>query len=168
MDPELIMQIKSAVSGSAMSAEEFSAWLDGDSQIAELQNYRNIGWDVDATIYEHPHASFFWRYIADNPFDQRHHIITFRTGRMVPNIWRDLARAGSQLLPLHFHSINSVPEEMWLSFQTHRQGLHPYPFWKGKTCRELGIDVLIDDATMDVWAGCSEYQIEYFHPDMLG
>lgn len=167
MGAELANQIKATEAGTNLTVEQFQSWLNGNSQISELQRYRSIGWDVDATIYEHPHASLFWRYITDNPFSQRHHIVTFRTGGMVRDIWRDLARAGSPLLPLHFHSINAVPEEMWLSFQMHRQGLHPYPFWKGKTCRELGIEVLIDDATMDVWAGCSEHGIDYFHPDML-
>lgn len=60
-----------------------------------------------------------------------------------------------------------LPEEHYNNFVMGQGGGDECLFWKSRQCRDLGIEVLIDDATMEIWAGCSKYDIAYIHPDML-
>lgn len=133
----------------------------------DITKYRRIGWDFDECLHGHPASEQFWNYILENPHQQEHYIITFRTGRLFDRLWFDLAKAKSPLLPLHFRGTFGVPEEHYNDFVMGFVGGDEYLFWKGRQCRDLGIEVLIDDATMEVWAGCSKYNIEYLHPDMI-
>lgn len=134
----------------------------------DITKYRKIGWDFDQVLWEHESSHLFWHYILANPHDQEHFIITFRTGRLFERLWYDLATAKCPLLPLHFRGTFGVPEKHYNDFVLGLVGGDEYLFWKGKQCRDLGIEVLVDDATMEVWAGCSKYEIDYIHPDMLG
>lgn len=133
----------------------------------DITKYRRIGWDFDECLHAHPASEQFWDYILANPHGQEHYIITFRTGRLFDRLWFDLAKAKSPLLPLHFHGTFGVPEQHYNNFVMGLLGGDEYLYWKGRQCRALGIEVLIDDATLQVWAGCSECQIDYIHPDMV-
>lgn len=133
----------------------------------DITKYRSLAWDFDLTLWGNENSAKFWDYIAENPHNQTHHIITFRTGRLFDRLWHDLALAECKLLPFHFRGVQGVPEEIYEALINGRVGGDQYFFWKGKVCRELGIECLIDDATMEVWAGCSEYDIDYLHPDLI-
>ncbi|WP_346034050.1 hypothetical protein [Erythrobacter westpacificensis] len=134
----------------------------------DITKYRKCGWDFDGVLWRHENSHHFWDYILENPHQQEHFIITFRTGRLFDRLWFDLARTDCPLLPFHFRGTFGVPEEHYNNFVLGLVGGDEYMFWKGWQCRELGIEVLVDDATMEVWAGCSKYEIDYIHPDVLG
>ena len=133
----------------------------------DITQYRSLGWDFDLTLWQNENSVLFWDYIERNPHNQTHHIVTFRTGRLFDRIWHDLGKAKCSLLPFHFRGVHGVPEEIYAAMIDGEIGGDEYFFWKGKLCHELGIECLIDDATMAVWGGCSKYEIDYFHPDMV-
>lgn len=155
--------------GPAMSVDDFKVWLDTlkPNPFNDLARFGSIGWDFDGVLYDHPLAVEFQDYIIRNERKQKHYIVTFRSGGLYRSLWSDLKRSGSQLRPDHFRAVLGVPHLLWQSYQRPHQGIHPYIMWKGKMCHRYGIDVLIDDATIEVFSGCGEYQIEYLHPDML-
>lgn len=133
----------------------------------DITRYRKCGWDFDQVLWEHEHSRLFWNYILTNPHQQEHFIITFRTGRLFDRIWYDLGRANCPLLAFHFRGVFGVPEQVYNDFVLGLVGGDRYLFWKGEQCAELGIELLIDDATMEVFAGCSRYGIDYLHPDQI-
>lgn len=133
----------------------------------DITQYRSIGWDFDFVIYQNPRSAQFWNYIERNERDQRHYIITFRTGRLFDRLWYDLGKAECPLLPLHFRGTFGVPVEHYNNLVLGLVGGDEYCYWKAWQCRELEIEVLVDDATMEVWAGCSRYGIDYLHPDQI-
>jgi len=135
-------------------------------ELDDITQYPTLGWDFDMTLHGHERSRQFWDYIHENPHYQQHHIVTFRTGRLLDRIWYDLGRAGCRLLPMQFRGVHGVPEEVYEAFVLGLSGGDRYLYWKGEVCRELGIECLIDDATMEVWAGCSKHEIAYVHPDL--
>lgn len=139
---------------------------DSTDSIGELLvGARKIGWDFDETLIRHPASTAFWDYIASNPHQQEHFIITFRTSYLLDSIWFDLAREGSGLQSHHFEGVHGVPEPLYYGFVAGTELRSGYMNWKGKKCRNLGIQILIDDATDHVITGCSRYGINHFHPD---
>lgn len=135
-------------------------------ELDDITQYRSLAWDFDQTLYGHENSQRFWDYIHENPHCQTHHIVTFRTGRLLDRIWHDLGRAGCRLLPMQFRGVHGVPDEVYEAFVLGLSGGDRYLFWKGEVCHKRGIECLIDDATMEVWAGCSKYEIAYVHPDL--
>ncbi len=138
----------------------------------QLRNYSVIGWDVDDTILDHARQNDFWRFIIDNPYDQEHHIVTFRSGGMERSIFHELMIAGSRLRRDHFAGVHSIPHSVWVANETKIIILgdgnsDPYCEWKGLTCAENGINVLIDDAHHIVADGCAKHNVDHFHPDDL-
>lgn len=133
----------------------------------DITRYASLGWDFDLTLWGHAKSMRFWNRILENPHRQTHHIITFRTGGLLDRLWTDLADAHCPLLPLHFRGIHGVPEEIYRAFVYGHGGGDRYRYWKGRVCRELGIECLIDDATLDVQPGCERYQIAHCHPDTI-
>ena len=137
----------------------------------QLKGFRKIGWDFDGTIHEHPLAEQFHRFIIENPYDQEHHIITFRSGGYELYIPRELEKYVTGLLvDQHFLSLETVPHDYWVNNKMSPIILldDPYLKWKGLRCKELGIEVLIDDDTHAVKMGCGEHGIVHIHPDDLG
>lgn len=133
----------------------------------DITQYLSLGWDFDQTLCGHPNSRQFWNYIIENPYCQTHHIVSFRTGRLFDRLWKDLAKEDCPLLPWHFRGVHGIPEEIYAAMIRGLAGGDRYFFWKGKLCSEVGIECLIDDATMEVWAGCSKFEIAYLHPDLL-
>jgi hypothetical protein len=133
----------------------------------DITQYRSLGWDCDLTLLGSENSAQFWEYILANPHSQTHHIVTFRTGRLFDRIWFDLAKAGCGLLPFHFRGVHGVPEEVYAAFVGGLRDGDRYLYWKGEVCHELGIECLIDDASLDVWPGCARYDIAYAHPDLI-
>ena len=134
-------------------------------ELDDITQYRSLAWDFDQTLYGHERSCQFWDYIHENPYDQQHYIVTFRTAQLFDRLWRDLSEAGCRLLPMQFRGVHGVPEHVYEAFVLGLKGADEYLIWKGKRCRELGIECLIDDASLEVWAGCSRYDIAYVHPD---
>ena len=165
----LFQRIVNEPSSEPMTVDDFKGWLDTlkPNPFTDLAKFDSIGWDFDGTLYDHPLAEEFWDYIIRNERGQKHYIVTFRSAGMFRNLWPDLERVGSRLKSEHFRAVLGVSHSMWQSFQRPHEGVHPYMLWKGKMCHRYGIDVLIDDATIEVFAGCSEYDIDWLHPDML-
>lgn len=136
--------------------------------LESLRRFRRIGWDFDETLLGHHHSTPFWTYIEDNPHGQEHFIITFRTGRLLDSVWHELVRARSNLMGLHFRGVCGVPEDLYENFAAGRQAGAAFLQWKGKQCRDLDIDVLVDDATSLVITGCRKFGVTHLHPDELG
>ena len=137
-----------------------------------LEDYARVCWDFDDTLIGHHNSHLFWQYIIDNPYDQEHHIITFRSGGMQKLILRDLDAYGSGLSRSHFKAFWSIPHKLWVEFHeiedpSKYDGDHPYLHWKGEICRALEASVLIDDDTRNVIKGCEAHGITLFHPDEL-
>lgn len=132
-----------------------------------ITQYRSIGWDFDFVIYQNPRSAQFWDYIERNEHDQRHYIITFRTGRLFDRLWYDLDRAGSKLLPFHFRGVEGIPDHIFTAFENGKRSGMELLYWKGKMCKNLGCELLIDDAEIHVWPGCARHNIEWLHPDMV-
>lgn len=135
-----------------------------------LREFKAIGWDFDETIVDSANEEAIWEFIDTNPFGQEHNIITFRSGGMESYMFHDLDIRGSWLKPHHFKNIFTVPHALWETYKLGPKIItldmdDPYVMWKGMTCAENGIPVLIDDATHNVARGCLKYGIELFHPD---
>lgn len=136
-----------------------------------LEKYDHIGWDLDGTLFDHPNTEMFADYIRTNPHDQNFHIVTFRSHGLRDNIDRDLRRIG--LNRSHFASVNSVTDEMYERYYLSRlagndpDAIRDWMHYKGKTCKDRGAGILIDDMTNDVLPGCREHGIDHVHPDDL-
>lgn len=135
--------------------------------MSNITRYRALGWDFDQTLWGHASSKRFWDYIQENPHRQTHYIITFRTGSLFDRLWIDLADAECPLFPPHFCGVYGVPEEIYRAFVYGHSDGDRYLYWKGEVCRELGIECLIDDATLDVCLGCERHRIAHFHPDTI-
>jgi hypothetical protein len=135
----------------------------------QLRGFRSVGWDVDDTIYQHGRSKLFWQFIHENPFGQEHHIVTFRSGGLEKRIFTDLTRLGSTLNESHFRGIHYIDHALWVNKTLILQvdPNDPYMLWKGKTCADMGIEVLIDDDTFCVKNGCLRHGVTLIHPDDL-
>ena len=142
----------------------------------KLEKYLNIGWDFDDTLIDHPNSVKMWDFIDHNPYGQKHHLITFRSGGLENRIFGDLAVRGSILIESHFENVFNIDHQVWIDFQTIEPKLilslddlkdDPYLNWKGEICYAHGIEVLIDDMTFNVLPGCQRHGIDYIHPNDL-
>ncbi len=124
-----------------------------------LANFKRIGWDVDDTLIGSRHADEIADYIRNNPLHQQHYIITFRSHGLQDRVFYDLKANG--LDEIHFVSMSNCPDAIYEG-----QG-EAYREWKGAICAELGIEVLVDDDTENVVAGCNKHGIAHIHPDHL-
>lgn len=142
-----------------------------------LKDYKRIGWDFDDTLIDHPLSSAFWDFIMQNPYQQEHFIVTFRSGGLETRIFDDLAARESDLEEVHFLAIHSCPHELWQDHHLQKPTKliasldeikdDPYVVWKGMICSQNDIPVLIDDMTHNVIHGCRKYGVIHFHPDDL-
>ena len=124
-----------------------------------LTNFSRIGWDVDDTLIGSRHAEEVADYIRTNPHGQQHYIITFRSHGMQHRVFLDLAAYG--LDASHFVSLTNCPDSLYEA-----KG-ELYRDWKGSICATLGIEVLVDDDTENVSAGCDKHGVAHVHPDDL-
>jgi hypothetical protein len=69
-------------------------------ELDNITQYRSLGWDFDMTLHGHPQSQKFWDYIYENPHCQTHHIVTFRTGRLLDRIWRDPQQSSRHVVGL--------------------------------------------------------------------
>jgi hypothetical protein len=136
-----------------------------------LKDFKVIAWDFDKTLIDHEYSPRFWQYIRDNPYNQTHHVVTLRTHSMVTYIKHDMNFHDHGLLDL-FDGIHYPEDEAYESYVDARGNVgsdHPYLTFKGKTCRNIGADILIDDmeAIGISEAGCDAFGVPYIHPDRL-
>ena len=148
--------------------------------IDRLMRFDAIAWDFDGTLIEHPRSSLFHRFIIETP-DKRHAILTFRTHGMQNSMFREMRRMYPQSPgPECFFARRNIADRAWEEFNkvdqlrlfNHQKGpLTPwevyYREWKGLTCRELALPVLVDDRPDQVLLGCEKFGIAFVHPDEL-
>ena len=117
-----------------------------------LKGFKVVGWDFDDTLVNHPRSEMFWKYIAENPLNQVHYIVTMRTHDYKERIFSDLVDHGSQLDREHFALVITPPDELWVSHEIAKSlgkaENHPYLRFKAEACKKHGIEVLIDDMEM--------------------
>ena len=143
-----------------------------------LQEYKSIGWDFDETLVYHDFSEAMWDYILRNPYDQTHHIVTFRSGGMEKRIFDELKLQGSKLKRRHFGKVLNIDHLLWSDYTKKAADKTiillddpraiKYLHWKGEVCNEHGIEVLIDDMTDSVISGCEKHGVVHIHPDDLG
>lgn len=143
-----------------------------------LDQYKHLAFDFDDTLVGHRHSEAMWDFIKTNPYGQKFSIVTMRSHGMEKWMFHILGQHGSGLTESHFEHVLNVPDEIFATGSNHPSfngGLilnvadHPYSFWKGKVCSEIGADVLIDDMENGSvsMAGCRRYNIPHIHPDDL-
>ena len=144
----------------------------------KLRGYRNIAWDFDDTLIGHHYSHDMWEFILTNPYEQSHHLVTFRSGGYQDYIDSDLDIQGSSLRLSNFATVDCAPHEMWMHHNKRRaagleggpdsdEDTDPYLYWKGWVCSQRGFPVLIDDATDNVLPGCLKYGVHLIHPDEI-
>lgn len=143
-----------------------------------LKDYKSIGWDFDETLAYHDLSEVMWDYIIGNPHDQTHHIITFRSGGMENRMFEELERQGSNLRRHHFEQVLNIDHKLWVDYTKTAADKKiillddpeatKYLHWKGEVCSVYGIEVLVDDMTDSVIAGCQKHGVVHIHPDQLG
>jgi hypothetical protein len=117
-----------------------------------LSDHRDVAWDLDGTLYDHPNSEMFAEFIRTNPFNQTFHIITFRC---------------------HFKTITNVADFIYAEYHHGvRLGNNPkaverYMTWKGMIAEKVGATILLDDMTSLVELGCERHGIALLHPDDL-
>jgi hypothetical protein len=142
----------------------------------ELEKFEQLGWDFDGTLIDSEASPLLWKFILDHP-KIKHVIVTFRTDHMLTTLWRELAAEGGPQKEA-FSGLLSVPYRIWEDHAhieyNRRRGLITGPVmpeedlyweWKGLTCSEHGLPVLIDDNFPHTKPGCDRYGIRLIHPD---
>lgn len=136
-----------------------------------LADFKHVGWDFDGTLWDHPNSKIFSDFIRQNPYDQKFHIVTFRSHGYELNIDRDLHSL--RLRRKHFTSVNNVADVIFGEYHhaikngRNQAAVDRYLEWKGRVCHDLGIGILLDDMTDLVIQGCERYDIALIHPDEL-
>lgn len=134
-----------------------------------LQNYKHLAWDFDDTLICHRLSEEMWQFIIDNPFDQQHSIITMRSHGMETAMFQLLEAWGSDLIRANFEHVLNVSDALYESYKRDPYEEHAYTEWKGRMCKEIGADVLIDDMEEVSVSkrGCVLHNIPHIHPDDL-
>jgi hypothetical protein len=146
---------------------------------AILEHHNAIGWDFDETLVRHPYSAAMHAYIKTHP-EKRHVIVTFRTHGLQNRVFEELALYPDAPGPEAFDAVLNIADEAWAKFDAHRSArlrgeIGPelteaetyYLEWKGATCREHGLTVLVDDMVDRVHEGCKKNGIVYVNPDDL-
>ena len=138
----------------------------------ELYKYNNIGIDLDETLINTDKAFFIAKYIINNP-DKNYYIVTFRSHGLEEKnrVFNSLMTYLRVDMRKYFINIISIPYEDYenkhianvqkgvISKEKYDSLLYNYLHFKGKRCKELGIEVLIDDDIKGVILGCTKYNI---------
>lgn len=137
----------------------------------KIKHHRVVAWDVDGVLLGHSRSPDFHKLITENPFDQEHVVVTFRTHGLQPLIFQDLNNHYRETAPQekHFQNVMCCPGDLWQSvFQTQKVNpldLTEYRHWKGHACHGQMADVLIEDDFYHTELGCRYYDIDLIHPD---
>lgn len=140
---------------------------------AMLDGHETIGWDFDETLILHQKSSAMHEYILAHP-EKTHYIVTFRSHGLLRILWPNLREYPSAPPKSAFAGVLSIPPEMWSRYTLIEHSAaddHPdivnYVEWKGKTCVQHGITVLVDDDVKRTLEGCTKHGIMHVHPDNL-
>lgn len=132
---------------------------------ALLDPHQSIAWDADKSLVFGPNSQFFCDYIKAHP-EKQHHVVTFRDPLWAAQVFNDLIPYG--LEKHHITSVNACPQDLEYAFAVRKLFYDPvavdaYINWKGKTAKELGCTVLVDDMQEAVLPGCQKYGIKFLH-----
>lgn len=148
--------------------------------IEQLLRFPSIAWDFDGTLIDHPNSSLMHEFIRDHP-DKQHYIVTFRTHGLQNTMFSELQRKYPDAPKKEaFAGTRNISDVAWERF-SHLYRLRLvnrldgpllpweayYLEWKGMTCDQLKLPVLVDDLEDLVLIGCEKYGIMYLHPDEL-
>jgi hypothetical protein len=135
-----------------------------------LENHQVFGIDMDGTLINHPFSKLLQRFIYENRLNKTFHMITFRGKILSPLIETDLLESTeSTKIPLNldmFNTINTAPDELLEYYDNHLRKSEKIMSWKPMMCQKLGCTILIDDIHA-ISQYCPQYNVEYFHPDLL-
>jgi hypothetical protein len=141
----------------------------------KLKDHSIVAWDVDGVLLNHTLSLDMHNFISANPYNQTHHIVTFRSHGSELRIFADIGtlHKNTVLKENNFASVSSIPKALYESqFRYVGQLLLPNPggvekfqSWKGEIAKSLGATVLIDDETANVLPGCHKHGIMHHHPD---
>lgn len=143
--------------------------------MVRLARHGAIGWDFDQTLVRNPeNARHFWEFIKTTP-EKRHVIVTFRSGGLEAEVWRDLAKETRLIGAENFTDVLNIGDQEWLdhndALALRRAGvltgvLTPaevyYLGWKGQTCRQNGLTAMVDDDIPMVMNGCERHGVTFF------
>ena len=128
-----------------------------------LEKHDVIGLDLDNTLIEGRNSRLLWQFIKEHP-EKKFWIITFRTGLLAKEqtIWDEI-RDFSGLDSSWFEGIQTVDEQTYLKANINKSipNINDYIKWKGKTCKELGCTVLVDDMPEMTKYGCDLYSVDF-------
>jgi hypothetical protein len=122
-----------------------------------LDKFDKIGLDFDKTLVDGYLSKDLVDYILKNK-NKEYHIITFRTGILVDDIPFHL----EDVYGIDFFdsgiikSIISIPEYLYRNYMYAKMNkldkdniyYREYYNWKGDVCKEMGIEVMVDDNIM--------------------
>ncbi len=158
----------------SIRARGWSAGLYG-----QLRQHRAIAWDVDYTLYGHPASPNLHAFIVAHP-DIRHVVVTFRSHGEEDEVWDELAEYPHAPAEACFDGVLNISDEAHVDYHDasgrrarlqHADPLSPaelhYLEWKGWTCAQNGLTLLVDDMTALVTRGCEKHGIELLHPDQF-
>ncbi len=125
--------------------------------IQELDKFNKIGLDFDKTLVDGFMSEELVDYILKNK-NKEYHIITFRTGILVDDIPFHL----KDVYGIDFFesgiikSIVSIPEYLYSNYSHAKHNnldknhifYQEYYNWKGDVCKDMGIEVMVDDNAM--------------------
>lgn len=145
--------------------------------LKSLDAHTSIAWDFDRTLIDNPHASLFYNYIRQTP-EKRHVIVTFRTHGMQNTMFEELEHSGDPDAPdaSNFDMVLNIADEAWAAWNTaaskRKFGMLQGPLtkpetyyinWKGMTCKQHRLSILIDDDIGNTAPGCVKYGITLFN-----
>ena len=140
----------------------------------KLQQYKKIGWDFDGTLYGHDSSPAIWDFISTNPYGQEHYIVTHRSHGLEKQMFWQLESIGSHLSAGDFVDIFNVSDTMFEIYSNAKSIImpedlanDPYVEWKGLTCFQHGIEVMVDDDPSMVIPGCQKHGIAFIDVDDL-
>ena len=130
-----------------------------------LEPHSIIGWDIDNTLlYGHSgNSKFFQAYVVAHP-EKTHHLMTFRTGVLVTNIVRDMARykevdgCSHNLFSQLFTMLEEGFRNTLYNIADKETFDNCYGF-KAKACRKTGATILVDDMILQQKKYCMEENV---------
>lgn len=148
--------------------------------IEQLLRFPSIGWDFDGTLIDHPNSPLIHEFILAHP-DMKHYIITFRTHGLQNTMFAEMQHKYPDAPGREaFDGTRNISDIAWERYSNIYQRRlvgrldgPPLPWesyyieWKGMTCHDLHVPVLVDDLENLVLPGCEKYGIKYLHPDEL-
>jgi hypothetical protein len=149
-----------------------------------LLKYDRIGLDFDGTLVDGPTSPLLQDFVRSHP-EKKYYIITHRTHTEAIGMDHELEAVGlytdqfEQILPI----LNRMKELFDLDQAERRMARLPpieqcdlmdmgkaerqFILWKGYACRQLGVNVLVDDIPKLSQPGCTKYRVDLINSRTL-